>query len=309
MFILATTETAQVPATIKSRCHAVSFKRILPGEIAARLSYVRAGRAWPDGEGAALLARLADGGLRDALSLLDQCAVPAGRSASRRCWTPWAWRAIWRPPGLWNRSAEGIPPPRWPTLARLYSAGKDVGSLLGELSALARDLLVRRRPPGGAGLLTGGCDENTMRRLSNAFPPRGWYRCWALQATAGSGPQHQPPPHGRGAVPHPPVVMSAWMRSCGGAECPRGPAGACWRGVDSHRLRRSPVANPKARGRFVPQRAIRSPDRQASDSPPWEAAALPEEPGTRWLRRARQSRRRPQCRRLRPLRPPTSGRG
>ena len=56
------------------------------------------------------------------------------------------------------------------TLARLYGAGKEVGSLLGELSALVRDLLVRKTAPkGGAALLTGGYDESTMRRLSNLF--------------------------------------------------------------------------------------------------------------------------------------------
>ena len=75
MFILATTELHKVPATIKSRCQQFSFKRILPGQIAQRLGYV-AGQEGIDltGEGAALLARLADGGMRDALSLLDQCA-------------------------------------------------------------------------------------------------------------------------------------------------------------------------------------------------------------------------------------------
>ena len=56
------------------------------------------------------------------------------------------------------------------TLACLYGAGKEMGSLLGELSALVRDLLVRKTAPkGGAALLTGGYDENTMRKLSNLF--------------------------------------------------------------------------------------------------------------------------------------------
>ena len=77
MFILATTELHKVPATIKSRCQQFSFKRILPGDIAARLAYVaREEGIELRGEGASLLARLADGGLRDALSLLDQCAGP-----------------------------------------------------------------------------------------------------------------------------------------------------------------------------------------------------------------------------------------
>ena len=56
------------------------------------------------------------------------------------------------------------------TLARLYAGGKDVASVLGELSALARDLLLRKTAPqGGASLLTGGYDEATMRALGEQF--------------------------------------------------------------------------------------------------------------------------------------------
>ena len=54
------------------------------------------------------------------------------------------------------------------TLARLYANGKDVGSVLGELSTLARDLLLRKTAPrGGAALLAGGYDEAAMRRLGD----------------------------------------------------------------------------------------------------------------------------------------------
>ena len=79
MFILATTELHKVPATILSRCQRFSFKRILPEDIVNRLEYVASqeGIDLP-ADGAALLARLADGGMRDALSLLDQCAVGGG---------------------------------------------------------------------------------------------------------------------------------------------------------------------------------------------------------------------------------------
>ena len=73
MFILATTELHKVPATILSRCQRFSFKRITPQDIAARLLYV-AGQEQIDltADGAELLSRLADGALRDGLSLLDQ---------------------------------------------------------------------------------------------------------------------------------------------------------------------------------------------------------------------------------------------
>ncbi len=75
IFILATTEVHKLPATILSRCQRFDFGRIRPETIAARLAYVAEQEGLtltPDA--AALLARLADGAMRDALSLLDQCA-------------------------------------------------------------------------------------------------------------------------------------------------------------------------------------------------------------------------------------------
>ena len=84
MFILATTELHKVPATILSRCQRYAFKRILPADIAKRLTYV-AGQEHIDltPDGAELLSRLADGALRDGLSLLDQCAAAGGTVDSR----------------------------------------------------------------------------------------------------------------------------------------------------------------------------------------------------------------------------------
>ena len=77
-FILATTEIHKVPATITSRCQRYDFRRIKPEDIASRLSYIAQQEEinlTPDG--AALIARLADGGMRDAVSLLDQCSACA----------------------------------------------------------------------------------------------------------------------------------------------------------------------------------------------------------------------------------------
>ncbi len=73
-FILATTEVHKVPATILSRCQRFDFKRIKPEDIAGRLGYI-AGQeqAVLDSDAAFLLAKLADGGMRDAVSMLDQC--------------------------------------------------------------------------------------------------------------------------------------------------------------------------------------------------------------------------------------------
>lgn len=77
-FILATTEIHKIPATIASRCQRYDFRRIKPDDIASRLSYIAQQediRLTPDGAG--LIARLADGGMRDAVSLLDQCSACA----------------------------------------------------------------------------------------------------------------------------------------------------------------------------------------------------------------------------------------
>ena len=78
IFILATTEVHKLPATILSRCQRFDFGRIRPEDIAARITYVATEEGLTVTEDAAmLLARLADGALRDGLSLLDQCASVA----------------------------------------------------------------------------------------------------------------------------------------------------------------------------------------------------------------------------------------
>lgn len=74
LFILATTEVHKLPATILSRCQRFDFNRIRPADIAARIDYIAGREGFTVSEDAALLiARLSDGALRDALSLLDQC--------------------------------------------------------------------------------------------------------------------------------------------------------------------------------------------------------------------------------------------
>lgn len=78
IFILATTEVHKLPATILSRCQRFDFKRIQPETMAIRLKEVAGYEGMQlDDEAAILIARIADGGMRDGLSILDQCA---GRS-------------------------------------------------------------------------------------------------------------------------------------------------------------------------------------------------------------------------------------
>ena len=186
MFILATTELHKVPATIKSRCQQFSFKRILPGQIAQRLGYVAQQEGIDlTGEGAALLARLADGGMRDALSLLDQCAGEGGAVNEERVRAVLGLAGNLETAALLEAVAGGDGAQALERLDRLYAGGKEMTALAGELSALVRDLLVRKTAPdAGAGLMTGGYDEATMRRLAGRFDiPRLVQMLRAIQET------------------------------------------------------------------------------------------------------------------------------
>ena len=164
MFILATTELHKVPATILSRCQRYSFKRILPKDIAQRLSYV-AGQEHIDltADGAELLSRLADGALRDGLSLLDQCAAAGGTVDSRAVLEVLGLAGNLQTAQLMRHILDRNAQAALLLLNELYAGGKDVGAVLGELSTLTRDLLLRKTAPeGGAALLSGGFDSATL---------------------------------------------------------------------------------------------------------------------------------------------------
>ena len=187
MFILATTELHKVPATILSRCQRFSFKRITPRDIAGRLEYV-AGQEGIDltSDGAELLSRLADGALRDGLSLLDQCAAAGGTVDSRAVLEALGLAGNLQTAQLMERILARDAKAALLLLNQLYSGGKDVGAVLGELSTLVRDLLLRRTAPeGGAALLSGGYDNATLDRLEkDASAARLIYLATTLQKAA-----------------------------------------------------------------------------------------------------------------------------
>ena len=171
MFILATTELHKVPATILSRCQRYSFKRILPEEIAARLRYVAAQEQIDlTADGAELLSRLADGALRDGLSLLDQCAASGGTVNGAAVLEVLGLAGNLQTARLLGHIAARDAQSALLLLDQLYSGGKDVGAILGELSTLTRDLLLRKTAPeGGEALLSGGYDSATLDRLGHGL--------------------------------------------------------------------------------------------------------------------------------------------
>ena len=191
IFILATTELHKVPATILSRCQRFAFKRIQPRDIAARLTYV-AGQEGLDltADAAALLARLADGALRDALSLLDQCAGAGGTIDSDRVLDVLGLAGRLQTAQLMEAILRRDTREALLSLDRLYRDGKDVGALLNELSTLTRDLLIRMTVSGGGEtLLSGGYDDALMDSLTQGVSPtRLLFMTSMLQAASAALP-------------------------------------------------------------------------------------------------------------------------
>lgn len=163
MFILATTELHKVPATILSRCQRHSFKRIAPEHIVRRLQYVASQEQIDlQPEAASLLARLADGGMRDALTLLDQCAG-AKHVTTETVLSAMGLAGHLQTAELLEYIADQDTAGALMKFRALWQEGKDPATLLDELSSLQRDALMRGVAPEGSGaLLSGGFDEATL---------------------------------------------------------------------------------------------------------------------------------------------------
>ncbi|SHH02641.1 DNA polymerase III subunit gamma/tau [Desulforamulus hydrothermalis] len=154
VFVLATTEAHKVPLTILSRCQRFDFRRIRPEETVARLKEVAAGAGIQATEEALqLIARAAEGGLRDALSILDQAAAFADETvtaddihsilgtvqqdileAMTRCLTA-------------GKTGEALT-----LVAEIADRGKDLRLFTREMTAYLRELLVKGLEEGHSGL-------------------------------------------------------------------------------------------------------------------------------------------------------------
>ena len=172
LFILATTELHKVPATILSRCQRFSFRRISQEDIASRLQYVAYQENIDLDNGAArALARMADGGMRDGLSLLDQCAsATVGELDSSRVYACLGIAGVQSCAEMMKYIADGNTRGALELFNRLYSEGKDVAAMLDELACMTRDLLMMKTAPGSAmAMLSGVSDEKDVAELEKAF--------------------------------------------------------------------------------------------------------------------------------------------
>ena len=169
LFILATTELHKVPATILSRCQRFSFRRISQEDIAARLQYVAYQENIDLDESAArVIARLADGGMRDGLSLLDQCASATAGELTADAVYAWLGIAGERKCAQLLADIAAHNSKNALTLFnQLYTEGKDLGAMLDELACLIRDILIIKTAPGsGISMLSGVASDQEVAELS-----------------------------------------------------------------------------------------------------------------------------------------------
>lgn len=169
IFILATTELHKVPATILSRCQRFSFRRISQEDIAARLQYVAYQENIDMDEGAArVLARLADGGMRDGLSLLDQCAsAVVGELTAQQVYDCLGIAGERQCAALLGHIAAQDTAQALNLFNQLYAQGKDVAALLDEMACLLRDLMVLKTAPNsGMSMLSGTATDQEIQELT-----------------------------------------------------------------------------------------------------------------------------------------------
>ena len=190
LFILATTELHKVPATILSRCQRFSFRRISQEDIAARLQFVAYQENIDlDDSAARVLARMADGGMRDGLSLLDQCAsATVGELTAERVYQCLGIAGEQKCGELMGYIANHDTKSALELFNRLYADGKDLGALLDELACLTRDLLIlKTAPEAGIAMLSGVAPESQTAQLSKAFSSGELTRMMELIQTCAAG--------------------------------------------------------------------------------------------------------------------------
>ena len=170
MFILATTELQKVPATILSRCQRHSFRRIPTERLASYLREIAGREALQLDEAASLqIARLAEGGVRDALSILDQC------SSQEHVTTETVFETMGLAGNLnlvqllkavlRHDSTKALT-----LFQKIWLDGKEPASFLGELNGLIRDILiVKAAPAGAAELISGNYERNVLDGFATAM--------------------------------------------------------------------------------------------------------------------------------------------
>lgn len=187
VFILATTESHKIPATIHSRCQRYDFRRIGLPEMVARLRNVADGSGIEVEQAALeLIAAHADGGMRDALSILDQCAVmdEGGVTVANvrimlgLVGYEWLWRLT---DALAERNSQEL----LVTLDELLRLGKDSRQVLSELAQYMRSIMLFQAAPDMTGLVPEGQKEK-LAGQAKALSPEEVTRILAILHQGGN---------------------------------------------------------------------------------------------------------------------------
>ena len=173
LFILATTEINKVPAPILSRCQRFDFRRIAPHDIAQRLLEIAEEEHIPltDG-GARMIARLADGALRDALSILDRAAAgSSGPIDEELVASGVGILAGDTAVELMRHILQGDLTAAIAQLGESYTAGRELGAVLDQLLGLIRDMLLVHTSKGDvSALLSPAYSPQTVAQLCEQVP-------------------------------------------------------------------------------------------------------------------------------------------
>ena len=165
LFILATTEINKVPATILSRCQRFDFRRITTADIAGRIKYIcEQEKIEADEDAITLIAKLGDGSMRDALSILDQCiAITKGMLTADGVREA---VGVMDEKYLFEISAAAKAGDTTAVIEifdKVYSQGKDVSLFCSELLSHFRDILIMKTANEPQTLLD--CTTETLRML------------------------------------------------------------------------------------------------------------------------------------------------
>ena len=163
IFILATTEVHKVPATIISRCQRFDFRRIRVEDIVSRLRYIADQEGISlDNDAATLIAKISDGGMRDALSLLDQCIaysetidLKTVSDAAGIAGRDYLFNIL---DGIFAHDITVV----METIASLYDMAKDMTRLCNELLEQMRNLMLIKAVPGNDTVM---CLPDEYKRL------------------------------------------------------------------------------------------------------------------------------------------------
>ncbi len=161
-FILATTEVHKLPVTVVSRCQRFDFKRVTPEAMSERMNLIAESEGFTlEEEAASLIARIADGGMRDALSLLDQCT---GHSKHITCETVLSVAGMTGKEHLFSLaeavrnkdSAKALD-----IISRLYGDSCDMERLASEMINHYRNLMIVKTVRSSDGLIV--CTDEELR--------------------------------------------------------------------------------------------------------------------------------------------------